>query len=70
MENTEIITKPKISGESQAFNISVRGWIALLVVTTICVMSLLSREIKEPLYTLGGMIVGYYYAQKKQEGSK
>lgn len=51
---------------SVLFGISLRGWIAAVIVLTICVMSVLSLEVKEPLYTLGGMVIGYYYAQSKK----
>lgn len=53
-------------GESKAFNVSVRAWICLIVVTTVCFMSIWQIEIKEPLYTLAGMVIGYYFAQKEK----
>lgn len=78
-EDTQIITKTEtISNSTQAqkdhshiFNVSLRGWITLIIVTTVCVMSVRLIEVKEPLYTLVGMVIGYYFAQNKQEtGSK
>jgi len=45
---------------------SLRGFIALLIVFTVCVMSSLGNKIEEPLYTLVGMVIGYYYAQDKK----
>jgi hypothetical protein len=75
VEETSIITKPlpelkfKEAPESKAFNVSLRGWVCLLVVATICYMSIAQIEIKEPLYTLGGMVIGYYFAQSKKTGN-
>lgn len=51
---------------SVLFGISLRGWIAVIIVLTVCVMSILALEVKEPLYTLAGMVIGYYYAQNKK----
>lgn len=62
-ENTEIIAKSQNS--SKIFNVSLRGWITFMVVGTVCVMSANNIDVKEPMYTLVGMIVGYYFAQNK-----
>lgn len=51
-------------------SISIRGWIALLVVITICLMSFFQLEVAEPLYTLGGMVVAYYYGQNQKQNEK
>ena len=48
---------------SHVFNVSLRGWIALIVVLTICGMSALKIQVAEPLYTIGGMIVAFYFGQ-------
>jgi hypothetical protein len=66
-EDTQQFAKPV---ESKAFNISIRAWIALMVVFTVCFMSIMAVEIKEPLYTLAGMVIGYYYAQKEKPKSQ
>ena len=47
--------------------ISLRGFIALMIVWTVCVMSTSGAKIEEPLYTLVGMVIGYYYAQEKKQ---
>lgn len=49
--------------ESKVLNVSIRGWIAFLVVTTVCAMGLTQLEVKEPLYTLSVAIVSFYYGQ-------
>ena len=72
-EETSMFQKPLPEAklkESQAFNISVRGWVCIMIVTTICFMSIMGQDVKEPLYTLGGLVIGYYFGQKKQEGQK
>lgn len=67
-EETQITTKPEAeTHHSVIFGVSVRGWIALIIVLTVCGMSALMREVKEPLYTLAGMVLGYYFAQTTQK---
>ena len=53
-------------GDSKAFGITIHGWIAMIVVYTICLMSVFDKTISEPLYTIGGMVVAFYFGQKKQ----
>lgn len=69
-EETQILTKqaeakPE-SGHSVIFGVSLRGWIALIIVLTVCVMSILALEVKEPLYTLAGLVIGFYFAQSQK----
>jgi len=52
---------------SRIMGVSLRGWIAVTVITTVCAMSLAMIEVKEPLYTLAGLIVGFYYGQDKKQ---
>ena len=52
--------------ESKLFGVSVRGWLAVILVTTSCTMALLSIKIEEPLYTLVVVAVTYYLGQKGQ----
>jgi len=51
--------------ESNVLKVSVRGWITLIVVATVCGMSIFAIEVKEPLYTMAGMCLGWYFGQKK-----
>lgn len=53
--------KPTPEESSKIWGVSLRGWIALIVIMTICLMSIIKIDIKEPLYTLGGLIVGFYF---------
>lgn len=67
-------TKKELSAESSQsydtstlWGVSLRGWISLIVVLTVCFMSALSVEVKEPLYTLAGLIVGFYFGQNQKK---
>lgn len=62
-DETSFTTKE--TDHSRIFGVSLRGWIALGVVLTVCAMSVLMIEVKEPLYTLAGLIVGFYFGQNK-----
>lgn len=75
-DNTEITPKPTESIDnktthqtSQIMSISIRGWITLIVVLTVCAMSVMKIDIKEPLYTMTGMIIAFYFGQNKSTGS-
>jgi len=57
-------TNPSTSEESTLFNVSIRSWTLLLLVLTVCIMSVTGIEVKEPLYTLVGLAVGFYFGQK------
>lgn len=60
-------SEPKrIRHDSRILGLSVRAVIALIVIITVCAMSLLLIEIKEPLYTLAGLIVGFYFGQNQK----
>jgi len=54
---------------SMILGISLRGWIAMIVILTICLMSGLQIDIKEPLYTLAGLIIGFYFGQNPKKGA-
>jgi hypothetical protein len=66
-ENTEIIKKNTENSDSKIANVSLRGWISVIVITTVCVMSGLQIEVKEPLYTLAGLVVGFYFGQNQKK---
>lgn len=46
--------------ESNFLGVSVRAWIAIFTVFTVCVMSFLGKEIEEPLYTLVLTVSAFY----------
>lgn len=61
-DQTQILAKPIPDG-SHFFSVSLRGIITLSVVWTVCGMSIYGAKIEEPLYTLVGLCVGYYFGQ-------
>lgn len=70
-DETQIIEKPKAKADhSHFFSISLRGLITLGVVGTVCLMSLRGIKIEEPLYTLVGLCVGYYFGQGNKPQSQ
>ena len=50
--------------ESKILGVSVRGWITVLTVMTVCVMSYLAKDVKEPLYSLVLLASGFYFGSK------
>ena len=68
-DQTSLTPKPKEQRvkESRIFGVSLRGLIALLVILTVCYMSISVIEVKEPLYTLAGLIVGFYFGQNQKQ---
>lgn len=57
--------------DSSIFHVSVRAWLALTLCGTVCYMSIVGAEVKEPLYTLVGAAIFYYFgSQQRKEGSK
>lgn len=59
----KLITE-KALGESFAFGVSVRAWIVLTVVSTVCYMALEGIEVKEPLYSIALFSVGFYFSRQ------
>ena len=55
--------------DSNVFGVSVRAWGMLIALSTICAMSMLGLRVGEPLATLSGIMVGFYYGRStgKQE---
>jgi len=57
--------------ESKFFGISIRGWLAVLTVLTLCVMAFLGKKVEEPFYTVVISIVSFYFGQaQKSTGDK
>jgi hypothetical protein len=53
--------------DSRLFGISLRGWLTLMVVGTICGLAVVQIEVKEPLYSIGALTVGFYFGQKTKK---
>lgn len=52
---------------SMFLGISIRGWIAVLVIATVCGMSCGKIKIEEPLYTLATVVTGFYFGQNTKK---
>lgn len=53
--------------ESKLLGVSVRGWIVIMLVASVCCLAFLQIEVKEPLYTMVTVAVGYYFGQKREQ---
>lgn len=62
-ETQSIITE-KPGEESHLARVSVRAWAFLILIITVCGMSVAGIKVEEPLYTLVGMAAGLYFGQK------
>lgn len=69
-EETQQFTRDTNTKESSLFGVSFRGWLTLALIATVCYMSINGIEIKEPLYTLAGMVVGYYFGHSRNKTNK
>lgn len=50
--------------ESRILGVTVRGWIAVMIVVTVCTMSLMKIKVEEPLYTLVISAVSFYLGSR------
>ena len=78
IEDTEHLQKPpekKMMGESHIGGVSIRGWIVVMVMATLCVReisivatAILAKtpieQIKEPFYGVVMGLIGFYFGQK------
>jgi len=69
-DETQTFRKGQENGDSRPFGISMRGWLALVIVATICLLSGLQIEVVEPLYSMGTMALGFYFGQKVNQNTK
>ncbi len=52
--------------DSNIKGVSVRGILAALLTSTLCAMTLLQFDVKEPFYSVSVFSIGFYFGQKKQ----
>lgn len=64
MNETQYITKN--GDDSRPFGVSMRGWLALIIVLTVCGMSAGGVAVVEPLYSMALLALGFYFGQKTQ----
>lgn len=63
MNHIRNIMTERAMGESVAFGISVRGWIVMTLIGTVCYMGVKQIDVKEPLYSLALIGSGYYFGR-------
>ena len=49
-----------VNDGSELFGVSVRGWLAICLVVTVCIACLIKTTVGEPLYSLVIGAVGFY----------
>ena len=54
------------NGESKLFGVSVRGWLAVLIIATVCILSFFRVKVEEPLYSLVLVTSAFYFGQSKK----
>jgi hypothetical protein len=54
-------TKPHT--HSSFLKVSLRGWIAMIIVLTVCSLALMEKNADTQLYNLACLVVGYYFGQ-------
>jgi hypothetical protein len=62
--NDEIKPESEAPAESSLLGVSVRGWMTIIMVVTVCVMSALGMTIGEPLYGAFLLGTGVYLGQR------
>lgn len=50
--------------DSKLLGVSVRAWIAIMTIATVCAMQAGGLKVEEPLYSLVLMVAGFYLGQK------
>lgn len=85
MDDTQHFPKPHreepVVG-SHFLSISIRAWLAIVLIGTVCAHSLAAiviaimttndalLKVTEPLYTMSGMALAYYFGQQKGKENK
>ena len=63
-DDTAHLVKGSLLGR---LGLSVRGCVVVLVTFTVCGMSFSGKVVAEPLYSLAGIVIGYYFGQMKHQ---
>ena len=53
--------------DSKLLGVSVRAWIAIMTIATVCAMQAAGLKVEEPLYSLVLMVAGFYLGQKTHQ---
>lgn len=62
-EETQTTEQRSEGNGSSIMGVSLRGWLAFLLVLTVCGMSVSQIVVEEPLYSLATLAVGFYFGQ-------
>lgn len=79
-DQTNFVVKPEdTNGHSKVLNVSIRGWIALILTITVCLVGLQgfifalvqvtgveAIKVEEPLYSAFLIALGFYFGQNKK----
>jgi hypothetical protein len=55
---------------SHIYGVSLRGWLALILLVTVCIIQGAGRDIKEPLYSMAVMALSFYFGQNSKPQTK
>lgn len=61
---TEELTTEPPHVDSHIGTVSIRAWIAILLVSTVCFMAVFAMKVEEPLYSMATLALGFYFGQK------
>lgn len=64
-EETQAFHKDNPPKESAVMSVSVRGWLVIMTMYTVCLMEIFRIGISEPLYSMSLLMVGFYFGQNK-----
>lgn len=59
-----------MTSDSTLFGVSIRAWLAVMLIGTVCGLVSVGKEIKEPLYSMATLALGFYFGQKGKIESK
>ncbi len=63
MEDTNSEPDPAAM-ESKVLGVSMRDWLATMLVATVCGMSIWKMQVEEPLYTMTSIVVAFYFGHQ------
>ncbi len=67
VKEVRLAEEPK-KAESAFLGISIRAWLALIIISTTCLLAGIGRSIEEPLYSMSIAALSFYFGQKVTAG--
>jgi type IV secretory pathway VirB3-like protein len=52
--------------DSMFLGVSVRAWVMLIIVITVCTMSFMQLKVEEPLYSMVLVTISFYFGKSTQ----